>query len=123
MRHERTNIAGLCKGSTADSDSVCEGSNPSPAAKESDLKIVLGRFLYFVIQLTERWVENYFRFKLRGPGVRVPRETKTLCPDGQKILAVFPGGSIRCADRYSFMDAQSFFSRGSGSSAAPGLRV
>ena len=26
------NIAGLCKGSTADSDSVCEGSNPSPAA-------------------------------------------------------------------------------------------
>ena len=33
VRHERTNIAGLCKGSTADSDSVCEGSNPSPAAK------------------------------------------------------------------------------------------
>ena len=27
-------IAGLCKGSTADSDSVCEGSNPSPAATE-----------------------------------------------------------------------------------------
>ncbi len=27
-------IAGLCKGSTTDSDSVCEGSNPSPAAKE-----------------------------------------------------------------------------------------
>ncbi len=26
-------IAGLCKGSTTDSDSVCEGSNPSPAAK------------------------------------------------------------------------------------------
>ena len=30
----RQNIAGLCNGSTADSDSVCEGSNPSPAAKE-----------------------------------------------------------------------------------------
>ena len=29
------NIAGLCKGSTADSDSVCEGSNPSPAAKKT----------------------------------------------------------------------------------------
>ena len=27
-------IAGLCKGSTTDSDSVCEGSNPSPAAKK-----------------------------------------------------------------------------------------
>ena len=26
-------IAGLCKGSTTDSDSVCLGSNPSPAAK------------------------------------------------------------------------------------------
>ena len=30
-------IAGLCKGSTADSDSVCLGSNPSPAARKSDL--------------------------------------------------------------------------------------
>ena len=30
----RQNIAGLCNGSTADSDSVCEGSNPSPAATE-----------------------------------------------------------------------------------------
>ena len=27
--------AGLCKGSTADSDSVCEGSNPSPAARRN----------------------------------------------------------------------------------------
>ena len=27
-------IAGLCKGSTTDSDSVCEGSNPSPAARK-----------------------------------------------------------------------------------------
>ena len=32
----RQNIAGLCNGSTADSDSVCEGSNPSPAAILSD---------------------------------------------------------------------------------------
>ena len=29
---EQQDIAGLCKGSTTDSDSVCEGSNPSPAA-------------------------------------------------------------------------------------------
>ena len=29
----RQDTAGLCNGSTADSDSVCEGSNPSPAAK------------------------------------------------------------------------------------------
>ena len=32
---DAANIAGLCKGSTADSDSVCEGSNPSPAAKRT----------------------------------------------------------------------------------------
>ena len=32
----QANIAGLCNGSTADSDSVCEGSNPSPAAMLSD---------------------------------------------------------------------------------------
>ena len=29
---DKHSLAGLCKGSTADSDSVCEGSNPSPAA-------------------------------------------------------------------------------------------
>ena len=29
-------IAGLCKGSTADSDSVCLGSNPSPAATSAE---------------------------------------------------------------------------------------
>ena len=35
----RQDTAGLCKGSTADSDSVCEGSNPSPAAsKRSETK-------------------------------------------------------------------------------------
>ena len=27
--------AGLCKGSTTDSDSVCLGSNPSPATKKT----------------------------------------------------------------------------------------
>ena len=32
-RNKKQKIAGLCKGSTTDSDSVCEGSNPSPAAK------------------------------------------------------------------------------------------
>ena len=31
-------LAGLCKGSTTDSDSVCEGSNPSPAAIPKSLE-------------------------------------------------------------------------------------
>ena len=35
-RQRKIKIAELCKGSTADSDSVCLGSNPSPAAKESN---------------------------------------------------------------------------------------
>ena len=33
MRFDARQIAGLCNGSTPDSDSVCEGSNPSSAAK------------------------------------------------------------------------------------------
>ena len=39
------NTAGLCKGSTADSDSVCEGSNPSPAAK--DVNTFMVEVLYY----------------------------------------------------------------------------
>ena len=38
-------IAGLCKGSTTDSDSVCLGSNPSPAAKNSTDRLVGAIFL------------------------------------------------------------------------------
>ena len=34
FRKGHRQIAELCKGSTADSDSVCEGSNPSSAAKK-----------------------------------------------------------------------------------------
>ena len=36
FRKGHSQIAELCKGSTADSDSVCEGSNPSPAAKMNE---------------------------------------------------------------------------------------
>ena len=39
-------LAGLCKGSTADSDSVCEGSNPSPAAKQEQFARPGGLFLF-----------------------------------------------------------------------------
>ena len=38
FREGHRQIAELCKGSTADSDSVCEGSNPSPAAKQETLE-------------------------------------------------------------------------------------
>ena len=39
MRFDARQIAGLCNGSTPDSDSVCEGSNPSPAAKQKAFHI------------------------------------------------------------------------------------
>lgn len=41
-------IAELCNGSTADSDSVCEGSNPSSAATMKDLEPVCapGPFIF-----------------------------------------------------------------------------
>ena len=51
------NIAGLCKGSTADSDSVCEGSNPSPAAipvEEGQLSFLQGIIFYArVVELAD----------------------------------------------------------------------
>ena len=34
LANKRIRFAELCNGSTADSDSVCEGSNPSSAAKD-----------------------------------------------------------------------------------------
>ena len=43
----RQNIAGLCNGSTADSDSVCEGSNPSPAATEKSETVRFWTFFLF----------------------------------------------------------------------------
>ena len=41
--------AGLCKGSTTDSDSVCLGSNPSPATRKNDkfrLVVFLMKFAF-----------------------------------------------------------------------------
>ena len=36
MLEQKANIGELCNGSTTDSDSVCEGSNPSSPAKTKD---------------------------------------------------------------------------------------
>ena len=38
------NNAELCKGSTADSDSVCLGSNPSSATKKPSMALAVGGF-------------------------------------------------------------------------------
>ena len=47
---DKLNIAELCNGSTADSDSACEGSNPSSAAMKKALAITSAFFSY--IRLT-----------------------------------------------------------------------
>ena len=39
-------LAELCKGSTPDSDSVCEGSNPSSAAISPQACVLLAAFFY-----------------------------------------------------------------------------
>ena len=48
----RTNIAEQCKGSTSDSDSLCEGSNPSSAAKNRQVQSVLVDFTYYLLLIT-----------------------------------------------------------------------
>ena len=53
-------LAGLCKGSTADSDSVCEGSNPSPAAKA--LSIARSREFFYYL---------FFYFYIKNVGCRL----------------------------------------------------
>ena len=47
---DKLNIAELCNGSTADSDSACEGSNPSSAAMKKALAFASAFFSY--IRLT-----------------------------------------------------------------------
>ncbi len=52
---EAADIAELCKGSTTDSDSVCEGSNPSSAANLAPS----GALFYEVwLSLVERYVRD-----------------------------------------------------------------
>ena len=54
-----SNFAALCKGSTADSDSVCLGSNPSAAAREECRRSFLGTFVFEVwLSLVERYVRD-----------------------------------------------------------------
>ena len=60
FREEQKNIAELCKGSTTDSDSVCEGSNPSSATIVKPLETqVSGGFFNFSgnFEMLERWTK------------------------------------------------------------------
>ena len=94
----KNKIAGLCKGSTTDSDSVCEGSNPSPAAKRKGPgnlgnqgfrgffvlfgKLAVSGFPGFLAVL----VSLLCRYFFRPPAARPPL--------GQRLLSAVP--SISC---------------------------
>ena len=52
-------VAELCKGSTADSDSVCLGSNPSSAAIEKD-KFRQELVFFSFIRLTASYIASQF---------------------------------------------------------------
>ena len=63
----------MCKGSTADSDSVCEGSNPSPAAKRLSAKAEGLFFLPWFCHRDSDPHRNSIRAQLPAlaPGVRI----------------------------------------------------
>ena len=61
-------IGELCKGSTTDSDSVCEGSNPSPAATKTLKLQRLQGFLY----MENHWLGQRVK---RDYGDRYEKET------------------------------------------------
>ena len=60
VRESYKEIAGLCKGSTTDSDSVCEGSNPSPAAKTKMRLVSTSRILFLGVLPADRALLRYF---------------------------------------------------------------
>ena len=60
FRKGHRQIAELCKGSTADSDSVCEGSNPSPAATKVLKPQGFRTFLYFPELISSGSFPAYF---------------------------------------------------------------
>ena len=54
----KLNIAGLCKGSTTDSDSVCLGSNPSSAARKKDGKSSTCYLFFSYIRLAASYMHK-----------------------------------------------------------------
>ena len=107
MRFGAGKIAGLCNGSTPDSDSVCEGSNPSPAANRRTLKLL--RFQGFFLSYAVRSGSL--------PKVEVTRKHKTYPSSFTKsrLGIVFLGPLLshrrkyrRCRDRIRALKALAF---------------
>ena len=85
----------MCKGSTADSDSVCEGSNPSPAASSKIPAIVL----FSVPSETALWWEFFLSSGgNRFTGFPVEGNAESIDPEcpaiPQLIDLAFPTGLL-----------------------------
>ena len=51
MRSGMSHLGGLCNGSTPDSDSVCEGSNPSPPATKKTTFVYQTNVVFFELSV------------------------------------------------------------------------
>ena len=58
----KLNLGDLCNGSTTDSDSVCEGSNPSSPAKNLPERSS-GRFYFFTFHFSLNRLEKFFEVR------------------------------------------------------------
>ena len=96
-------LAGLCNGSTPDSDSVCEGSNPSPAAKEKPEDFSSGFFFFSVLadskphkQLqSRRAAPEALRVRILHP---LPKERRRL----SSLFFLFVAGSFPALPQIAF---------------------
>ena len=100
-------IAELCKGSTADSDSVCLGSNPSSAAIEKTTSHSGGRFFYPMATdlVRSNTVLEPCAFRAARAWVRIPH------PKLDKLACQAKGDGIFAIGEYpsSCFDLSNFF--------------
>ena len=103
----RVKIAELCKGSTADSDSVCLGSNPSSAAIEKTTSHSGGRFFYPMATdlVRSSTVLEPCAFRAARAWVRIPH------PKLDKLACQAKGNGIFAIGEYpsSCFDLSNFF--------------
>ena len=90
MLKQKANIGELCNGSTTDSDSVCEGSNPSSAAKNKGHRRVSFVFAFYKKQDLNRAVLNErpgdVQIRADRSGLR-PRRIQILLPQLTKAFS------------------------------------
>ena len=100
-------IAELCKGSTADSDSVCLGSNPSSAAIRKDHPRMGGLFLR-----RRTAASNAVPQALRsGAGFAYPRAERVELARKRQAVGIFAKGEYPSSAFYFFTFHSSLFTK------------